>query len=93
MVTSKFTGKSKEVQKNRVSKVKQYVKQHKVIIVGDSHARNCATEVSQLLNNDFEVMGFVNRGSGMKYIKDISSEKLQQLSKKDVLVLWRAPMA
>ena len=45
--------------------------------MGDSHARNCATEVSQRLNNDFEVMGFVNPSSGMKYIKDISREKLQ----------------
>ena len=40
------------------------------------------------LNNDFEVLGFVNPGSGMKYIKDTSRVKLQQLSKKDVLVLW-----
>jgi hypothetical protein len=57
--------------------------------VGDSHARKCATEVSQLLNNDFEVLGFVNPGSGMKYIKDTSRVKLQHLSKKDVSVLWR----
>ena len=89
MVTFRFTGKSKAVRKNGVSKVKQYMKQHKVIIVGDGHARNYATKVRQLLNNDFEVMGFVNPGSGMKYINNISSEKLQQLSKKDVLVLWR----
>jgi hypothetical protein len=56
--------------------------------VRDSHARRCATEVSHLLNKDFEVLGFVNPGSGMKYIKDTSGVKLQQLSKKDVLVLW-----
>jgi hypothetical protein len=40
------------------------------------------------LNNDFEVLGFVNPGSGMKYIKDMSRMKLQQLTKKDVVVLW-----
>jgi hypothetical protein len=37
---------------------------------------------------DFEVLGFVNPGSGMKYIKDTSKVKLRQLSKEDVLVLW-----
>jgi hypothetical protein len=34
------------------------------------------------------VLGFVNPGSGMKYIKDTSKVKLQQLSKEDVVVLW-----
>ena len=61
--------------------------QHKFIIVGDSHARGCATEVSYLLNNAFEVLGFVNPGAGMKYTKDTSRVKLQQLTKKDVVVL------
>jgi len=62
-------------------------KQHKVIILGDSHARGCASEVSNLLNNDFEVLRFVNPGAGMKCIKDMSKVKVQQLIKKDVVVL------
>ena len=62
--------------------------QHKVSILGDSHARGCASEVSHLLNNDFEVLGFVNPGAGMKYIKYNSRVKVQQLTKKDVVVLW-----
>jgi hypothetical protein len=40
-----------------------------------------------LLENDFEVLGFVNPGSGMKYIKDTAKVKLQQLTKNDVVVL------
>jgi hypothetical protein len=84
MATSIHTGKKKTVRKKRVLKEEQ----HKVIVVGDSHARKCATELGQLLNNDFEVLGFVNPGSGMKYIKDTPGVKLQQLSKKDVLVLF-----
>jgi hydroxyethylthiazole kinase-like sugar kinase family protein len=59
-----------------------------VIILWDSHVRGCAAEVSHLLNNDFKVLGFVNTGSGMKYIRDMSRMKLQQLSKEDVVVLW-----
>jgi hypothetical protein len=63
-------------------------KQHKVIILGDSHTRGCATGVKHLLNNDFEVFNFVNPESGMKFIKDTARVKLQQLTKKDVVVLW-----
>jgi hypothetical protein len=63
-------------------------RQHKVIVVGDSHARGCATEVNQLLKNDCEVLRLVNPGCGMECIKDTAKVKLQQLSKEDVLVLW-----
>jgi len=63
-------------------------KQRKVMIFGDSHARGCAAELSHLLKKDFEVLGFVSPGSGLKHIKDTSMGKLQQLSKEDVVVLW-----
>jgi len=63
-------------------------KQHKVLIVGDSHARGCAASVKNLLNNNFEVFGSINPGSGMKGIMDTARVKLQKLTKKDVVVLW-----
>ena len=85
---------SKQVRKHKMDHKKSVVgkKQHKVIILGDSHARVCASEVSNLLNNYFEVLGFVNPGAGMKYTKDTSRVKVQQLTKKDVVVLWGALM-
>jgi len=82
MVESKQVRKHKLDRKRMVGK-----KQHKVTILGDSHARGCASEVSHLLNNDFEVLGFVNPGAGMKYIKGRSRVKVKQLTKKDVVVL------
>jgi hypothetical protein len=84
MEKSKHTGKHKTDHKQRVLKEKQ----HNAIVVDDSHARGCATEVNQMLKNDCEMLGFVNAGSGMKYIKGTAKVKLQQLSKEDVLVLW-----
>jgi hypothetical protein len=35
---------------------------HKVPMFGNSHTRGCATEVKQLLTNDFEVFVFVIQG-------------------------------
>jgi hypothetical protein len=81
---------SKHIRKDKMNHKKRLLekKQHKVIILGDSHARGCATKVKHLLDNDLEVLGFVNPGSGMKFIKDTARVKLQELTKKDVVVLW-----
>jgi hypothetical protein len=87
---------SKQVRKHKMDRKKRAVgkKQDQLIILGkeDSHASGCAAEVSHMLNNDFEVLEFVNPGSGTKYLKDTSRVKLQQLTKKDVVVLWGALM-
>jgi hypothetical protein len=83
VVTPKHLGKDKMDHKKRVLKKKQ----HKIMILGHSHARGCAAKLSHLLKNDFKVLGFVNPGSEMKHIKDTSIGKLQQLSKEDVVVL------
>jgi hypothetical protein len=81
---------SNHIKKDKMNHKKGLLekKQHKVIILGDSHTRGCATKVTYLLNNDFEVLRFVNPGSGMKFIKDTARVKLQQLTKKDLVVLW-----
>jgi predicted phosphodiesterase len=60
---------------------------HKVLIVGDSHARGCAAKVKLQLNSDYEVVVFVNPGSMMK-TKELAKEKIDQLTKEDIVVLW-----
>jgi hypothetical protein len=61
---------------------------HKVLIVGECHARRCAAEVKLKLNSDYEVVGFVNPGSVMKEIIELTKEKIDQLMKEDIVVLW-----
>ena len=61
---------SKQVRMRKLDRKRMVgKKQRKFIILVDSHGRECASEVSYLLNNDFEVLRFVNPGAGMKYIK------------------------
>jgi hypothetical protein len=62
-------------------------KQHKVVIVGHGHSRGYAAEVKHLLNNKFEVLGMVNSGSGMEFIKDTAKVKLHELTNNDVVVV------
>jgi hypothetical protein len=41
---------------------------HKILIIGDSHGRECASNVKYNLENDFEVQGVINPGAGLKDI-------------------------
>ena len=59
-----------------------------VIILGDSHARGCASEVKKVFNETFEVTGYVKPGSGSKIVTETASVEVQKLSKKDVVIVW-----
>ena len=61
---------------------------HEVVIVGDSHAGGCASEVKHKLNSEYEVVGFTNPGASMKDIRESVKWKMAQLTKKDIIVLW-----
>jgi hypothetical protein len=52
------------------------------VILGDSHARGCATGVKHLLSSDFEVCGSISPGDGMKTIKDMARMEIQKKKKK-----------
>ena len=40
----------------------------KVIIIGDSHVKNCVTRLQEILNSEYIVSGFVKPGAQMKEI-------------------------
>jgi hypothetical protein len=67
---------------------KQKGRKHKIIIIGDSHARGCAAEIKANLNEGFEVQGFVSPGAGLKTISSTAKNDIQKLSRKDVVVVW-----
>jgi len=75
--------KKKNHKKNSVK-----TKVHKVLILGDSHARGCEYEIKQQLNNKYEVPGFINPGLGMKDIKESAKMKMAPLTREDIVVLW-----
>ena len=43
-------------------------KAHKVILIGDSHARECAHKISNYLGNSYVVTGYVTPGTGLEVI-------------------------
>jgi predicted phosphodiesterase len=61
---------------------------HKILIIGDSHRRECASNVKYNLENDFEVQGVINSGAGLKEITNSVKNEIKLLTKKDVAVVW-----
>jgi len=61
---------------------------HKVLIIGDSHTRNCATLVQDKLGTGYEVSSFVEPGAQMNVITQTAREEIKSLKCNDVVVVW-----
>jgi RNase H-fold protein (predicted Holliday junction resolvase) len=62
--------------------------QHRIIIVGDSHARDCAKEVQQNVGCGFEVQEIVKPGSSTEVIVNTATRDIKKLTYKDPVVVW-----
>ena len=62
---------------------------NKVLILGDSHARNCSQGVKHNLNHNTEVQGIVKPGADMETIVGTSIESVKKLTKKDTCSVGR----
>ena len=69
-----------------VNKIK-YVNQ-KIVIIGDSHARNSVAELQHCLGSTFAISSFVKPGAGMRVIVDTVKEDIMELKGDDVMVMW-----
>ena len=77
------------MQKTDDRKIKTTTRRkHKVLIIGDSHARGCAAEVSPNLKEDFNVSGLVMPGSKLQSITNMAKKEIAALTKNDVIVVW-----
>ena len=61
---------------------------NKVLILGDSHARNCSQRVKHNLCHNAEVQGIVKPGADMETIVSTSIKSVEKLTKKDTVVVW-----
>ena len=63
-------------------------KKRKIIVIGDSHARGCARELSDYLGKEFEVSGMVMPGAGLAHITTLAQEEIPNLTPYDAVVIW-----
>jgi hypothetical protein len=58
-----------------------------IVIIGDSHARNCAAKLQHNSETNFVVSGYVKPGAGMGVITHTVKE-VGKLKSDDVVVVW-----
>ena len=63
------------------------LKKKKVIVIGDSHARGLAAELSASLGKSFEVMGTTMPGSGLSHITGLASRETSQLQRDEFVII------
>jgi hypothetical protein len=64
-------------------------KRHRIVIIGDSHGRECASKISHNLYSDFEVQGIIKPNADLiMAITNTVKEEIKLLTKNDVVVIW-----
>ena len=66
----------------------QQIKEHKIIIIGDSHARGASSNLQHNLDTTFGPSGFVSPGANMNSLISSMTSDIKHLRSKDVMVLW-----
>ena len=61
---------------------------HKVLLLGDSHTRNCAQLLQDNLGSDFGVSGLVKPGACMNEVTSSAREELKTLMNDGFVVVW-----
>ena len=84
VVQSEYDG-----QVNKIDGGNKKKKPHNIVILGDSHARGCASEVQHNLDSNFEIQRMLKPGADIKEIITPSTTTTMKLLKKDVVVIWR----
>ena len=64
------------------------MKKHKIIIISDSHARGGTSGIKYNLDEDFEVQGFLDPGTGVEMITNSAKVDIEHLTNQDVIVVW-----
>jgi hypothetical protein len=64
------------------------VKKHKIIIISESHARGGTSGIKYNLDEDFEVQGFLDPGTGVEMITNSAKVDIEHLTNQDVIVVW-----
>ena len=63
-------------------------KDHKVLIIGDSHTRPCTTNVKSKIKRNYDVQGLVKPGAGIGILVNTANSDIKDSTKNDVVIFF-----
>jgi hypothetical protein len=79
---------NQEIMKHYKKQASSRKKRHRIVIIGDSHGRACASKLSYNLNSDYEVQWIIKLNADLMAITKTVKEEVELLTKNDVVVIW-----
>jgi len=79
-----LTSKSNPVK--RQSNKSSHKKDHKMLIIGDSHTRLCATNVKSEMKKNYDVQELVKPGAGAGMLVNTANSDIKNLTKNDIVI-------
>jgi hypothetical protein len=68
--------------------VKQNKDNHKILLIGDSRIKRCASELRQILDYEYDVLGFSKPSAKTSDILETAKNEIASFSSNDILILW-----
>jgi hypothetical protein len=59
---------------------------HKIVLIGDSHARGCASKLREKPKEEYEVIGYVVPGVGATVLTKTAQQEISGLTEEDTLI-------
>ena len=87
-ITARGSNKIRSGASQPAVSAKKTAQKHKILIIGDSHARSSAANLKSSLNETFEVMGSVMPGSRLEHITNLARNDLSHMNRNDFVVVW-----
>jgi hypothetical protein len=73
---------------NMCTKPSSQIKEHKIVLIGHSHAKDCRVRVKNLVNDKCDISHFVKLGSGADILTKSAKNDVRNLTKSYVIVFW-----
>jgi hypothetical protein len=61
---------------------------HKILLIGDSHTRSCASKLQEQLKEQYEVLGYVIPGAGAAVLTKTAQQEIRELSEEDIIIYF-----
>jgi hypothetical protein len=78
---------TEHLKKNNKRHSNSCKKKHRVVLIGDSHIKGCAENITNLLDKSYSVLGISKPNANLEAITSSINLETEKLAKKDIIII------